>query len=85
MPKIGVRPRESTDMTVLEETLGAQQPASRYPLRWPFPAGDFIVRPGERAALVAVIGEHVVGHVSVTEVQPDEMGAAWAAGVVDFR
>ncbi|MEO6955811.1 MAG: GNAT family N-acetyltransferase [Antricoccus sp.] len=83
MPAIGIRPRETTDLAVLEEILGAQQPASRYPLRWPlrFPAGEFIVRPGERAALVAVVGEQVVGHVSVTEVQPDEMGAAWAAGV----
>ena len=65
--------------------LGEQQPATSYPQRWPlpYPAEEFLVRPGELAAWVAVddgdgagVGE-VVGHVSVTALRDGRMAADW--------
>jgi len=65
--------------------LGEQQPATSYPQRWPlpYPAEEFLVRPGELAAWVAVddgdgAGEgEVVGHVSVTALRDGRMAADW--------
>ena len=81
-PDVRIRPRREEDLQVLEDVLAAQQPSSRYPLRWPlpYPVRDFIVRPDELVALVAVDAGRVVGHVSVTAVMPGELGAAWATG-----
>ena len=72
---ISLRPRRPEDLPALVDALARQQPASRYPVRWPlpFPAEEFIVRPLEVAAFVAVAyldGEHVpVGHVSACRVE----------------
>ena len=81
-PEILIRPRRDEDLPVLESVLAAQQPASRYPLRWPlpFPVREFIVRPDELVALVALDAGRVVGHVSVTAVLPGDLGEAWATG-----
>ncbi|UIJ34089.1 GNAT family N-acetyltransferase [Allobranchiibius sp. GilTou73] len=81
-PAIRIRPRREEDLVVLEQVLAAQQPTSRYPLRWPlpFPVREFIVRPDELVALVVEDAGRVVGHVSVTAVLPGELGEAWAAG-----
>ena len=52
---------------MLAEILAEQQPASRYPFRWPlpFPVEQFIVRDTEEAAWVALVDDRPVGHVSV--------------------
>ncbi|MDN5724567.1 MAG: GNAT family N-acetyltransferase [Propionibacteriales bacterium] len=84
-----VRARTSADLPALTEVLARQQPASRYPFRWPlpFPSEDFIARPGERAAWVAEVDGRVAGHVSVTGIVGDadhgELVDAWtrATGV----
>lgn len=79
---VRIRIRDEDDLPALEAVLAAQQPASHYPFRWPlpFPTRDFIVRPHERAAWVAVADDRVTGHVSVTAVEADDLGVAWAAG-----
>ncbi|WP_460824645.1 GNAT family N-acetyltransferase [Nostocoides australiense] len=84
-----IRPREDADLPELVEVLTRQQPGSRYPVRWPppFPAVDFIKRPGELGAWVAVAGGAIPGHVSVMRL-PDEPlvtsagdeAAIWSAG-----
>ncbi|MFC7492249.1 MULTISPECIES: GNAT family N-acetyltransferase [unclassified Knoellia] len=76
---VTIRDRRPDDLTVLVELLGAQQPATSYPQRWPlpFPPEEFIVRPGELAAWVAVEDQTVVGHVSVTELTRSRMAAEW--------
>lgn len=62
-----LRPRTDDDVPALVRLLTAQQPASRYPLRWPlpFPPEDFVVRPGQAAAWVAELDDLVVGHAAV--------------------
>ncbi|WP_243762843.1 GNAT family N-acetyltransferase [Allobranchiibius sp. CTAmp26] len=81
-PPIRIRARREGDLPALESVLAAQQPTSRYPLRWPlpFPVREFIVRPDELVAMVAEEAGRVVGHVSVTSVLPGELGEAWAVG-----
>lgn len=84
MPRIAVtiRTRTHADLPALIEVLGAQQPSSGYPHRWPlpFPVEEFVVRPAEERAWVAEAGDRVVGHVSVTTVPDDAHGALWSAG-----
>ena len=65
-----IRSRRPSDVPVLVELLAAQQPASRYPYRWPLPmpVEDFLVRDAEEAAWVAEVDGAVVGHVAVGEV-----------------
>lgn len=80
---VTIRPRVDADLPALGEVLAAQQPFSRYPFRWPlpFPTHEFLVRPGERAAFVAEVEGRPVGHVSLTEVSPDDPFAErWAGG-----
>lgn len=62
--------------------LGAQQPASLYPLVWPlpYPPEQFIVRASERAAWVAEVDGELAGHVSHTVVPDDETGRIWSTG-----
>ncbi len=77
-----VRPREPDDVPGLLTLAEEQQRTSGYPSAWPPTVGprDFLVRPDEEAAWVAVRGDRVVGHVSVTSVHDDEHGAIWSAG-----
>lgn len=86
---VTVRPRRRDDLPQLEQVLGRQQSRSGYPVRWPlpFPVVDFIVRPQEIAAWTAVRepeqpdkGGAPVGHVSLTRVEDDDLGRAWALG-----
>lgn len=76
-----VRPRTTTDVPPLVEVLAEQQPASRYPFRWPlpFPAEEFVARAGEEAAWVARVDGRVAGQVAVLGVADDELGRAWCA------
>lgn len=69
MPEPTVRPRRPADVPALVEVLAAQQPASRYPVRWPlpFPVAEFVVRPGELGAWVVTVDGAVAGHVAVLE------------------
>jgi ribosomal protein S18 acetylase RimI-like enzyme len=80
-----VRERRRADVPVVGELIMRQQPMTRYPFRnpLPFPVEQFVARPGELAAWVAVAGplEHVVGHVSVLDVTDHEIGPQWAAAV----
>ncbi|GEQ14626.1 hypothetical protein KLO01_26730 [Knoellia locipacati] len=74
-----IRERQPDDLPVLVTLLGEQQPATSYPQRWPlpYPAEEFIVRPGELAAWVALDDGEVVGHVSVTALTDGRMAADW--------
>jgi len=74
-----IRKREPDDLPVLVSLLGKQQPATSYPQRWPlpYPAEQFLVRPGELAAWVAVEDDAVVGHVSVTRLVDGRMSKEW--------
>lgn len=80
---VTVRPRRDDDLRRLVEVLAAQQPTSRYPLRWPlpFPPEHFVRRATERSAWVAEVDGTVVGHVSLTQVLPDDPFAEqWSRG-----
>lgn len=76
--EINLRPRRHEDLPALVDALARQQPASRYPVRWPlpFPAEDFIARAGEVAAFTAVESRdgkpEPVGHVSACRVELDD-------------
>lgn len=76
--EIYLRPRRREDLPALVDALARQQPASRYPVRWPlpFPAEEFITRAGEVAAFTAVEpreGRHEpVGHVSACRIELDD-------------
>ncbi|CAN7451827.1 GNAT family N-acetyltransferase [Knoellia sp. LjRoot47] len=76
---VTTRPRLSNDLPTLVRLLGEQQPATSYPQRWPlpYPAEEFIVRPGELVAWVAVDDGEVVGHVSVTALPDGRMATEW--------
>lgn len=76
---VTIRDRSSDDLPALVALLGAQQSATSYPQRWPlpFPPEEFVVRPGELAAWVAVDGDEVVGHVSVTGLTDGRTAADW--------
>jgi GNAT superfamily N-acetyltransferase len=69
---VRIRLRAAADLPRLVEVLGAQQPISRYPIRWPLPVPpeEFVARDGELGAWVAEVEGTVVGHVSLLEVQP---------------
>ena len=76
---VTIRERRPDDVAVLVALLGAQQPETSYPQRWPlpFPAEEFIVRPGELAAWVADEEGEVVGHVALTDLTDGRMAAEW--------
>jgi len=80
-----VRERRPDDVPVVGELIMRQQPLTSYPFRnpLPFPVEEFVARPGELAAWVAVVGpeERVAGHVSVLDVTDHEIGPQWAAAV----
>ena len=65
-----IGPRRVEDLPVLAEVLAAQQPASRYPFRWPLPFAveEFIVRAAEERAWVARRDGRPIGHVSTSRV-----------------
>jgi len=75
-----IRDRRESDLPELARLLAEQQPGSAYPLRWPlpFPVRDFLVRPGELLARVAVDGPRLLGHVSVLP-PDDDVGPALRA------
>lgn len=78
VPTVTIRPRRPADVPGLVALLGEQQPASRYPLRWPlpFPVEQFLVRATEERAWVAQVGDVLAGHIAVTT--PDgEMAEAF--------
>jgi GNAT superfamily N-acetyltransferase len=77
-----IRPRDAEDVAALVGILEAQQPGTGYPVRWPlpFPVEDFIARPTEVAAWVAVEGGRVVGHVALTDVADGWEADGWCAG-----
>jgi len=79
---ISVRPREATDLPALVEVLTAQQPASRYPLRWPlpFPVEDFVVREVDLAAWTALLDGRPVGHVSAQHATDEVVLPLWERG-----
>lgn len=62
-----VRARRAADLPVLADLLAEQQPASRYPFRWPLPVPveQFLVRDGEEVSWVAELDGALAGHVSV--------------------
>ena len=76
---VTIRERQPDDLPALVTLLGEQQPATSYPQRWPlpYPAEQFLVRPGELSAWVAVEDGQVVGHVSVTALTNGRMAADW--------
>ncbi|KRF12543.1 GNAT family N-acetyltransferase [Nocardioides sp. Soil796] len=72
-----LRPRVDSDVPALVEVLGAQQPTSGYPHRWPlpFPVADFIVRDDQDRAWVVEVDGRVAGHVAVGPVTGEEATA----------
>ncbi len=77
-----IRARAECDLPHLVRVLGGQQAGSGYPVRWPlpFPVEEFLVRPGELGAWVAVTGGAVVGHVSLLHPRPGWESDGWVAG-----
>lgn len=65
-----IRLRTADDVPALVTLLAEQQAASSYPVRWPLPipVEEFLIRPTELRAWVAVSGGDVVGHVAVASV-----------------
>lgn len=80
---VRTRARTAADLPDLVDLVDKQQPASRYPYRWPlpFPVEDFLVRPGELETWVAEDDGGLLGHVSLTRAEVDEHAAAWAEGI----
>ncbi|WP_270888110.1 GNAT family N-acetyltransferase [Pedococcus sp. 5OH_020] len=82
MRRVEIRERVAGDLPQLVEVLTAQQPFTGYPQRWPlpFPVEQFVMRPTEEAAWVAVEGERVLGHVAVTRVEEGPEVPIWESG-----
>jgi len=81
-PEFSIRARRPDDLPALAALLERQQPTSHYPMVWPFPGGvePFLVRDGEVGAWVAELADGTLaGHVTLTSVDDDELGHAWAA------
>ncbi len=84
MTDVVVRPRTEADLPALTTVLAAQQPLSRYPLRWPlpFPVERFVAREVDLAAWVAELDGRPVGHVSVQRLDdvftPGRLGEEWS-------
>ncbi|WP_353950149.1 GNAT family N-acetyltransferase [Knoellia sp. S7-12] len=76
-----IRERRPDDIPELVEVLSAQAPSSGYPHRWPlpFPAEEFLVRPGELGAWVAIVDGRIAGHVATTDVSANWMAEHWSA------
>jgi GNAT superfamily N-acetyltransferase len=84
---IVIRPRRTGDLPGLAALLADQQPASRYPFRWPlpFPVEEFLVRPTEERAWVGEIDGALAGHVAVTRPNgeiADAFTSAWPGTAV---
>ena len=81
-PVVEVRRRRDEDLPALVEVLAAQQPTSRYPMRWPlpFPIEQFVVREGELAAWTALADGRPVGHVAALEANDELFGPHWERG-----
>lgn len=79
---VAIRPRVAADLPALCDVLAAQQPTSRYPMRWPlpFPVERFIVRDHELAAWTAEVDGRPAGHVSVLAARDEELVDHWARG-----
>jgi len=80
---VTIRERRPEDLPELEEVLSAQAPLSGYPHRWPlpFPVEEFLVRPGELGAWVAVVDGRIAGHVATTDVSVNWMAEHWSAAL----
>lgn len=80
---VTIRERQPSDFPALIEVLGAQQAGSGYPHRWPlpFPTEEFLARPGELGAWVAVVDGEIAGHVATTDVASNWMAEHWAAAL----
>lgn len=78
-----IRERRPDDLQEVAAVLAAQAPISGYPHRWPlpFPVEEFLVRPGELGAWVAVLDGAIVGHVAATDVASNWMAHHWAAAL----
>jgi ribosomal protein S18 acetylase RimI-like enzyme len=80
-----IRERVAEDLGPLARVLEEQQPHTGYPQRWPlpFPAEQFLTRPGELGAWVATLGHDPapVGHVSVTTPGSGAEVDGWVAAV----
>ena len=78
-----IRLRHDDDLPELARLLAEQQPATRYPLRWPlpFPVEQFLVRATEEIAWVAELAGEPVGHVTVSRVVDPEISAVLAPTV----
>jgi len=81
-PELEIRRRRDEDVPGLVEVLAAQQPTSRYPMRWPlpFPIEQFVVREGELATWTALADGRPVGHVAVLEASDELFGPHWERG-----
>ncbi len=68
-------------MPALVELLTRQQAQTRYPLRWPWAGdlADFVRRPSELAAWVAVVDDDIAGHVTVETVADGELARLGSA------
>ncbi len=77
-----IRSRTRADLVRLCDVLAAQQPVSRYPLRWPlpFPVEQFIARSSEKEAWVAEIRRRPIGHVAIQTVveEGDAIAGCWS-------
>ena len=75
-----IRERRPSDLPALVEVLSAQQATSGYPHRWPlpFPVEEFLARPGELGAWVALVDGEIAGHVAATDVGENWMADHWA-------
>lgn len=81
---IEVRPRRDADVPTVAGLLERQQQEAQYPFVWDSkrPMAEFVARPREIAAFVAVLDGQIVGHASC--VRPDfstadmqPLGKAW--------
>lgn len=82
-----MRRRRDDDLPALEALLAEQQPASRYPWRWPlpFPVREFLVRDAEQASWVCEVDGVLAGHVAVSAAGDDEAATVFrtATGCAD--
>ncbi|GAA0954295.1 GNAT family N-acetyltransferase [Nonomuraea longicatena] len=70
-----LRPRTDGDLEACAEVLAEVHRADGYPVHWPDRPGEWVARAASIGAWVAELDGRVVGHVGLSEPDPDDRAA----------
>src|SRR6185503_18070936 len=74
-PRVQIRPRASDDLPAAAAALVQVHHSDGYPVEGVADPAAWLTSPHQIAAWVAELDDHVVGHVALSEPQPDDAAA----------